>query len=241
MLPQPAALTMIGVRSAASLVEKVRSGDLEAFEGIIRLHERRILGMAVQMGLSPADAQDVCQECFLRLARQAHRVRPPLAAWLHVAARSRAIDCLRRSAVRRRHEQQIGPRSSQLMQLTGAKVNVCVCFECRFSAHFSLIRSVIDQGLLGHIHYAEVDYYHGIGPWYGQYAWNIKKDFGGSSLLTAGCHALDALLFFIDDRVESVQSMSSKSASPDFQAYEYDTTSTTPTREPEFAGIVRKS
>ena len=51
------------------LVEKIRSGDLEAFEGIIRLHERRILGMAVQMGLSPADAQDVCQEVFLRVFR----------------------------------------------------------------------------------------------------------------------------------------------------------------------------
>ena len=68
-------------------------------------------------------------------------------------------------------------------------VQVCVCFECRYSAHFTLIRSVIDQGLLGELHYGEVDYYHGIGPWYGQYGWNVKKEMGGSSLLTAGCHA----------------------------------------------------
>ena len=52
-----------------------------------------------------------------------------------------------------------------------AKVQVCVCFECRFSQHFNLIRSCIDNGLLGEIHYGEVDYYHGIGPWYGQYEW----------------------------------------------------------------------
>ena len=65
-----------------------------------------------------------------------------------------------------------------------------------------MIRSVIDNGLLGELHYAEVDYYHGIGPWYGQYEWNIKKNFGGSTLLTAGCHALDALLFFMDGNVE---------------------------------------
>ncbi|RPJ57636.1 MAG: gfo/Idh/MocA family oxidoreductase, partial [Acidobacteria bacterium] len=45
-----------------------------------------------------------------------------------------------------------------------AGVKTCVCFECRFSDHFQLIRSCIDQGLLGHVHYAEVDYYHGIGP-----------------------------------------------------------------------------
>ena len=56
-------------------------------------------------------------------------------------------------------------------------------------------KKIIDNGLLGELHYAEVDYYHGIGPWYGQYEWNIKKGFGGSTLLTAGCHALDALLF----------------------------------------------
>jgi len=52
-----------------SLVERVRTGDLEAFEQIVRLHERRILAMAVQMGLSPVDAQDVCQEVFLRVYR----------------------------------------------------------------------------------------------------------------------------------------------------------------------------
>ena len=91
-------------------------------------------------------------------------------------------------------------------------VQTCVCFECRFSQHFDLIRSCIDEGLLGEIHYAEVDYYHGIGPWYGQYGWNIKKDFGGSSLLTAGCHALDGLLYFTGSQVEEVTSYSTRSA-----------------------------
>ena len=106
-----------------------------------------------------------------------------------------------------------------------AGVSVCVCFECRYSAHFTLIRSVIDQGLLGDLHYAEVDYYHGIGPWYGQYDWNVKKAMGGTSLLTAGCHALDALLFFMDGTVEEVTSYNTKSSSPHFAPYEYDTTS----------------
>ena len=106
-----------------------------------------------------------------------------------------------------------------------AGVSVCVCFECRYSVHFTMIRSVIDQGLLGDLHYAEVDYYHGIGPWYGQYGWNVKKDMGGASLLTAGGHALDALLFFMDGKVEEVTSYATKSSSPHFAPYEYDTTS----------------
>ena len=73
-------------------------------------------------------------------------------------------------------------------------VKGCVCFECRFSGQFISTKAIVDAGLLGELHYAEVDYYHGIGPWYGQFRWNTRKDAGGSSLLTAGFHALDALL-----------------------------------------------
>lgn len=108
-----------------------------------------------------------------------------------------------------------------------AGVQACVCFEVRFSAQFTLIRSVIDQGLLGEIHYGEIDYYHGVGPWYGQYGWNIKKAEGASSLLTAGCHALDALLWCMDDNVEEVSSYATQSRSAIFAPYEYPTTTVT--------------
>ena len=111
------------------------------------------------------------------------------------------------------------------IQQTG--VQACVCFECRFSQQFNLIRSCIDEGLLGELHYGEVDYYHGIGPWYGQYSWNIKKDFGGSSLLTGGCHALDGLLYFMGAEVEEVTTYSTRSGSRFFDAYEYDTSTIT--------------
>lgn len=106
-----------------------------------------------------------------------------------------------------------------------AGVKTCVCFECRFSSQFLTIKAVIDQGLLGKIHYGEVDYYHGIGPWYGQFRWNTKKDAGGSSLLSAGCHALDALLLCMGEDVETVSSYSTQSANKDFAKYEYPTTS----------------
>ena len=108
-----------------------------------------------------------------------------------------------------------------------AGVRCCVCFELRFSAQFTLTRSVIDQGLLGELHYGEVDYYHGIGPWYGQFPWNVKKEYGGSSLLTAGCHALDILLWLMDDSVAEVTSYATRSRSPVFAPYEYPSTTTT--------------
>lgn len=106
-------------------------------------------------------------------------------------------------------------------------IKTCVCFECRYSSQFLATKAVIDAGLIGRLHYGEVDYYHGIGPWYGQYRWNTKRNQGGSALLTAGCHAMDALLLCMNDRVEEVTSYASQSSNPLFTPYEYRTTSTT--------------
>jgi predicted dehydrogenase len=108
-----------------------------------------------------------------------------------------------------------------------AKVQACVCFELRFSRQFQTVMSVVAQGLLGEIHYAEVDYYHGIGPWYGQFPWNVKKEGGGSSLLSAGCHAMDALLMIMGAPVEEVMSYQTRSKNEIYRPYEYATTSTT--------------
>jgi predicted dehydrogenase len=108
-----------------------------------------------------------------------------------------------------------------------SKAKVCVCFECRWSSQFLATKSVIDAGLIGSVHYGEVDYYHGIGPWYGQYRWNTKRELGGSALLTAGCHALDALLLCLGGNVEEVTSYSTQSKNAVFTPYEYPTTSTT--------------
>jgi predicted dehydrogenase len=106
-------------------------------------------------------------------------------------------------------------------------IRTCVCFECRYSSQFLATKSVIDAGLLGRIHYGEIDYYHGIGPWYGQYRWNTRKDEGGSALLTAGCHALDALLLCMGSDIEEVTSYATRSDNPIFRAYEYPTSSST--------------
>lgn len=106
-----------------------------------------------------------------------------------------------------------------------AGVTAGVFFELRFGAQLRMARSVITQGLLGDVHYGEVDYFHGIGPWYGQFRWNVTREHGGSALLSAGCHALDALLLLMDAQVEEVTSYSTKTRNKDFAPYEYDTTS----------------
>jgi predicted dehydrogenase len=108
-----------------------------------------------------------------------------------------------------------------------AKVHTCVCLECRWSSQFLVTKSVIDKGLLGDLHYGEVDYYHGVGPWYSPYRWNTSKRQGGSSLLSAGCHALDALLLCLGTDVDSVTSLAARSTSQYFTPYEYPTTTST--------------
>ena len=106
-------------------------------------------------------------------------------------------------------------------------VKFCVGFECRYSNQFIVTKSVVDQGLIGELYYAEVDYLHGLGPAYKQFHWNAKKEGGGSALLTAGCHAMDALLLFMGSDVEEVTSYDTKTKSKIFEPYQYNTTSVT--------------
>jgi predicted dehydrogenase len=108
-----------------------------------------------------------------------------------------------------------------------ARVRTCVCFECRYSSQFLVTKAILDKGLLGQVHYGEVDYYHGIGPWYAQFRWCQSKKEGGSSLLEAGCHAMDALLLCLGSEVMEVMSYDTKSASKVFAPYEYPSTSVT--------------
>ena len=92
-----------------------------------------------------------------------------------------------------------------------AKVKTSVCLELRWIGLFKNIKAVLEQGLIGNVFYGEASYFHGIGPWYGQYGWNIKKRIGVSAELTAGIHALDSLIWLMRDRVVEVSAMNSYS------------------------------
>ncbi len=107
-----------------------------------------------------------------------------------------------------------------------AQVKTVVSFVLRWNPLFEMIRALLADGVIGRIFYAEVDYLHGIGPWYNQYAWNIKKAIGGSSLLTAGCHAVDGLRWFVDKRAVEVFAYANFSARNPLH-YEYEPNSVT--------------
>ena len=108
-----------------------------------------------------------------------------------------------------------------------AKVKSVVSFVLRWNPLFNIIKQQLADEALGNVFYGEVDYFHGIGPWYGQYSWNIKKEMAGSSLLSAGCHALDALRYFMGGKVVEVTQYATRGDGPEFKAYEYAPTTVT--------------
>lgn len=102
-----------------------------------------------------------------------------------------------------------------------ADIYSSVCFELRWMDSIANAKKMLNENLIGKPFYGECSYFHGIGPWYKQWAWNIKKETGGGSLLTAGCHALDCLMYLMGSKVEEVSAYSSTSEENPLE-YEYD-------------------
>lgn len=80
-----------------------------------------------------------------------------------------------------------------------------VCFELHWIGSFLNTRAMIERGDIGEPFYAEAAYNHGIKRDNPQFAWgHARKNCAGSAFLTAGCHALDAVLHLLNDRVRDV-------------------------------------
>jgi len=106
-------------------------------------------------------------------------------------------------------------------------VKSAVSFVLRWNPLFDIIKKQLADDAIGRVFMGEVDYFHGIGPWYGQFAWNVKKEVGASSLLSAGCHALDALRYFMGGEVAEVSQYATSGGGEHFKAYEYPPTTCT--------------
>jgi predicted dehydrogenase len=83
-----------------------------------------------------------------------------------------------------------------------AGVKSITSFCLRWNPALMNVRKMIAEGALGMPYYIEVDYLHGMKKWYPQYPWSVKKPLGGSSLLSAGCHAVDAMRWFAGERLK---------------------------------------
>jgi RNA polymerase sigma-70 factor (ECF subfamily) len=86
--------------SDAELLSRVCAGDDAAARELVELHLDRLVGFGYRMLGDAAAAEDVAQEAFLRLWRNADKWRAdaPISAWLHRVAHNLCIDRLRKPA-----------------------------------------------------------------------------------------------------------------------------------------------
>jgi RNA polymerase sigma-70 factor (ECF subfamily) len=70
---------------SAGLLERAKAGELEAFDEVMRLHEKQVLNTALRLLGNLQDAQDAAQETFLRLYKSLNRLPDVLAikSWLY--------------------------------------------------------------------------------------------------------------------------------------------------------------
>jgi RNA polymerase sigma-70 factor (ECF subfamily) len=88
----------------ARLVERCLSGDEAAWEDLVRNYTRRVYSICYRFTNSPADAQDITQEVFLRVFRSLKSYRSSegtFMVWLGRLTRNLLIDHYRRSKTER--------------------------------------------------------------------------------------------------------------------------------------------
>lgn len=83
-----------------------------------------------------------------------------------------------------------------------AGVRTVVSFVLRWNPLCQTIKALVTNGTLGSIFLAETGYLHEIGPWYSGWEWARTSARGGSTMLFAGCHAVDALRWFAGEIAE---------------------------------------
>lgn len=80
------------------LLARVSSGEMRAFAELHALTRARLRRIALAVGAAPDDVDDILQESFLKIWRNAARYdsrRAPALAWMSAIVRNTAIDHLR--------------------------------------------------------------------------------------------------------------------------------------------------
>ncbi len=78
--------------------------DAQAFKELATEYAPRVYATCKRILRDASEAQDVTQECFIKLARVHSSPADSLGAWLHRVATNRALDCIRKDKRRRRRE-----------------------------------------------------------------------------------------------------------------------------------------
>jgi RNA polymerase sigma-70 factor (ECF subfamily) len=94
----------MAAQEAVLLDRWIRRRDAEAFRELVERYSGMVYGTARRILRSPDRAEDVAQECFLKLAQSAKSRKRSISGWLHRVSTNLAISQLRTQARRRRAE-----------------------------------------------------------------------------------------------------------------------------------------
>jgi RNA polymerase sigma-70 factor (ECF subfamily) len=102
------------------LIDRARSGDDAAFNQVVQVYRKRILGTIARLIGRPEDVEDVGQEVFLRLYYSLDQLRTPevFEPWLYRLTVNAAYDYLRRQ--KRRRESRMSDLSEQQVMMADA-------------------------------------------------------------------------------------------------------------------------
>ncbi|MCC6343044.1 MAG: sigma-70 family RNA polymerase sigma factor [Bryobacterales bacterium] len=103
-----------------SLIQRAKEGDDAAFNEIVLVYRKRILGTISRLIGRPEDVEDVGQEVFLRLYYSLEQLRAPevFEPWLYRLTVNAAYDYMRRQ--KRRPESRMADLSEQQLQMADA-------------------------------------------------------------------------------------------------------------------------
>ncbi len=81
-----------------AVVERVRAGDVNAYEALVAAHEKNVYNLALRMTGNPADAEDMAQEAFLKAYRSLSEFRgdSKFSVWLYRIVSNVCLDFLRK-------------------------------------------------------------------------------------------------------------------------------------------------
>lgn len=99
----PASRSALGQAEERAVIRRAQRGDTAAFEELVRLHDKNVLRLALQVVGSEEDARDLYQEAFLKIYRSLGRFRFEcrFSTWVYRIVVNVCLDHLRRRRMNR--------------------------------------------------------------------------------------------------------------------------------------------
>jgi RNA polymerase sigma-70 factor (ECF subfamily) len=107
-----------GERDLIGLMVRYQNADADAIDDLVRLLSPRLLRFFAASGLVMNDAEDVTQDCWMRIHRSRHTYRPPepVLPWIFAIARHTRLDAYRRRRQRGAKEVLVAEPPERVVQ-----------------------------------------------------------------------------------------------------------------------------